>query len=99
MDAMGCLLGCLALLTPRIVILLVWLFSTYLHSAYDSFIWPVLGFIFMPLTTLGYAFAHNQSGGHVTGIYLVVVVLTVLFDLGALGGGGTLGRKRYRTRK
>ena len=94
---MPCFLGCLAILTPRIVLVLVWLFSDYLGRAYDSLLWPVLGFIFMPLTTLAYAFAHNQTGGSINGFYLVVVVVAVLIDLGSLGGGGTLGGKRYRT--
>lgn len=84
-------------MTPRIVLVLVWLFSDYLNRAYDMWIWPVLGFIFLPLTTLAYAFAHNQTGGNVSGFYLVILVVAVLMDLGMLGGGGKFGRKRYRT--
>lgn len=94
---MPCLLGCLALLFPRIILLLVAIFSDYLGRAYDNMIWPILGFFFLPLTTLAYAFAVNQTGGHVNGFYLVVVVVAVLVDLGMLGGGGTIGRHKYRT--
>ena len=84
-------------MTPRIVLVLVWLFSDYLGRAYDMWVWPLLGFIFMPLTTLTYAFAHNQTGGNVSGFYVIILVVAVLIDLGMLGGGGKLGRKRYRT--
>ncbi|MFG0331100.1 MAG: hypothetical protein ACF8PN_14510 [Phycisphaerales bacterium] len=94
---MPCLLGCLALFTPRIVIVLVVIFSDYLGDAYQTTIWPLLGFIFMPLTTLAYAWAWHSGGGSVTGIGLVVVVLAVLFDLGLLGGGASSG-KRYRSK-
>jgi hypothetical protein len=92
---MPCLLGCLALVAPRLVIGLVWLFSDYLGRAYETWLWPILGFVFMPVTTLAYAWAVNTSPGRsVSGIYLVVVVLAVLFDLGLLGGSTSRRRRR-----
>ena len=80
------LVGCLALGTPRVAILLVVLFSDYIGRAYETTLWPVLGFFFMPLTTLSYAFAINSNGA-VDGVYLVLVVVTVLLDLGLVGAG------------
>jgi hypothetical protein len=87
-------MGCLALFFPRLVIILVWLFSNYLGQAYETVLWPLLGFFFLPLTTLAYAWAINTNGT-VSGIYLVVVVLAVLIDLGLLGGGAHSGRRKY----
>lgn len=83
---MPCLLALLALLFPRLVIILLAIFSSYLHNAFNTFIWPLLGFFFMPFTVLAYAWAMNANG-HVSGIYLLVVVIAVLFDLGSIGGG------------
>ena len=40
---MSCLLALLAVITPRIAIMMIWLFSDWLGRAYDSAIWPVLG--------------------------------------------------------
>ena len=94
---MACLFGCLALLTPRIALFLIWLFSQYIDRAYQTRIWPLLGFLFMPMTTLAYAWAMN-SHGRVEGLGLVVVVLAVLFDLGIVGGGAA-GRHRFRFRR
>jgi hypothetical protein len=94
---MPCFLGCLALFFPRLAIVLVWLFSNYLGRAYETVLWPLLGFFFLPLTTLAYAWAVNWNGS-VTGIYLVVVVLAVLIDLGLLGGGADSGRRKYAAR-
>jgi hypothetical protein len=90
---MGCCIGCLALAMPRLALALVFLFSNYLGRAYDTMIWPLLGFFFMPLTTLAYAWAVNTHGT-VTGIYLVVVVIAVLMDLGLIGGSGASARRR-----
>jgi hypothetical protein len=82
---MPCLIGCLALFMPRLAIILVWLFSNYLGTAYQTVVWPVLGFFFMPLTTLAYAWAWHHGNGSVEGFGLVVVVIAVLLDLGLLG--------------
>jgi hypothetical protein len=67
--------------------------SDYIGRAYETTIWPLLGFLFMPLTTLAYAYAIN-SNGSVAGGYLIVVVLAVLIDLGIIGGGAS--RKEVR---
>ena len=89
---MSLILGCLALFFPRLVLVLVFLFgSGYLGRAFQTSLWPILGFIFMPLTTLAYAFAKNQNGD-VSGIYLVLVVIAVLIDLGIIGGSAKRGR-------
>jgi hypothetical protein len=95
---MPCLLGLVALFVPRLVLFLIWLFSDYLGRAYDSVLWPLLGFLFMPLTTLAYACAMNSNNGSVSGLYLVLVVLAVLIDLGMLGGGEAQ-RRRKRSRR
>jgi len=92
---MQCLVGCLALVTPRLALFLVFLFTNYLGRAYENLLWPVLGFFFMPLTTLAYAWAVNTNGT-VTGIYLVVVVVAVLLDLGLVGTGARSRRRRER---
>ena len=91
---MGCLIvGCLGLVTPRLAIVLVVIFSDYIGRAYHTVLWPFLGFLFMPLTTLAYAWAINTSGS-VRGVNLVVVVVAVLLDMGLVGGGGAATRRR-----
>ena len=88
-------IGCLALSAPRFAILLVVFFSNYIGRAYETTLWPFLGFLFMPLTTLAYAWAIN-SRGSVVGFHLVVVVVAVLIDLGLVGGSAS---PRYRDKK
>ena len=69
---------------PRLVLLLLFLLTNFLSTAYHSFLIPLLGFIFLPLTTLIYAWIVN-SGGSASGIYLVAIILCVLVDLGLVG--------------
>lgn len=84
---MPCLLGCLALSTPRVVIVALFLFSDYLGRAYSSNLWWVLGFVFLPCTTLAYAFAMNQNAGELSGWYVALYVLALALDLGVVKFG------------
>jgi len=90
----GCLLALLALISPRLVLFLLWIFSNVLSRAFDSWIIPLLGFFLLPWTTLTYtAFWDWGSGHHVTGFEWFFVVVAFLIDLGAIGGGR---RARWR---
>jgi len=81
-----CVLILLAFFTPRLVLFVLWLFTNYLSRAYDGFLLPFLGFVFLPATTIAYAIAQNELGG-VSGLGLVVVLIGFAVDLGLLGGG------------
>ena len=84
---MPCLFLIVLLMFPRVVLALMWFFSTYLQHAFkDGLLLPVLGFIFLPLTTLVYAWEIN-SGMPTAGINLVWLLIAVIIDLGGLGGG------------
>jgi len=90
-----CLGILLALISPRLLIAVLFFFTDYLSRAYHSFIWPLLGFFFLPWTTLAYAFAIDAHGS-VSGIYLVLVVVAVFVDVSSHGGGGARYRRRRR---
>jgi hypothetical protein len=88
---MGCLLAIVGLITPRVVLAILWIFTDYLSRAFETFLWPLLGFFFLPTTTLAYAVATNSLGGF-EGWGLVVLILGVLLDFGVLGGGARARR-------
>ena len=52
---MGCFVALFALISPRLAIFVLWIFSDVLERAYDEWIVPVLGFVLLPWTTLAYA--------------------------------------------
>jgi hypothetical protein len=91
---MPCLIGCLALLTPRVAIVLLVIFSDYIGEAFENNLWPFLGFLFLPLTTIAYAWAWHSGGGNIQGIGLIAVVIAVLIDLGIIGGNASHERVR-----
>lgn len=84
---MPCLLLIVILAFPRVALVLMWLFSNYLERAFHGgLVIPVLGFIFLPLTTIVYAWELN-NGLPTAGINLVWLLIAVIIDLGGLGGG------------
>lgn len=65
----------------------MWFFSTYLQRAFHAaLLLPLLGFIFLPLTTLVEAWEIN-SRMPTEGINLLWLLIAVMVDLGGLGGG------------
>jgi hypothetical protein len=83
---MGCLLVILILAFPRITLLLLFFLSNYLERAYHGLLLPLLGFIFLPLTTLYYAWLVNTNQP-VQGLNLLLFVIAVVVDVGSVGGG------------
>ena len=83
---MPCLAVLLALISPRLALVAVWLFSNILSRAFDSWLLPVLGFFLLPWTTLAYAVMWDVGTNAVTGIEWFFVGLAFLADLGAYGG-------------
>jgi hypothetical protein len=83
---MPCLLLILFVAFPRVALVLIFLFSNYLQRAYHGFLLPLIGFLFLPLTTLAYAWMVN-TGLPTTGTNLLILIVAVVIDLGGLGGG------------
>ena len=81
----GCILALVALITPRFVLIVLWLTTDYLSRAYDGWLLPFLGFFFLPLTTLAGAWSIHTYGG-IEGFGLIAVILAALIDLGVIGG-------------
>ena len=74
------------LLMPRFIMVLLWLFSDYLHDAYGTWVWPLIGFFILPTTTLCYAVAVQELDGF-SGWGAALTILGLLVDLGVLGRG------------
>ena len=90
---MPCLLLILFLAFPRIALVLLFFFSNYLDRAYHGLILPLLGFLFLPLTTLAYAWMVN-TGQPTAGINLLILIVAIVIDLGGIGGGEYHRRSR-----
>jgi hypothetical protein len=84
---MGCFVILFALISPRLALIIMWLFSSDLSRAYDSWIVPLIGFFLLPWTTLAYAGMWVTGSRGVHGFEWFLVIVAFLVDLSSLAGG------------
>lgn len=91
---MPCLLVLVILAFPRVALVLMYFMSNYLQRAYANLLIPLLGFIFLPVTTIVYAWMVNNHMA-LDGANLLILIVAVLIDAGGLGGGEWHRRRRW----
>ena len=80
---MGCFVALFALISPRLALFALFLFSDLLSRAYEDWIVPFIGFFLLPWTTLAYAVMWSVGTHGVKGFEWFIVILAFLFDLGS----------------
>lgn len=78
---MPCLIVILALAFPRVVIVLLWLFTGFFNGMYHGIIVPALGFIFLPLTLIVYTYI-ERTYHYIQLPQIIALVIAVIIDLG-----------------
>ena len=66
-------------ISPRLIMFILFLVTDYLGNAFDSVLWPILGFLFMPWTTLWCAYVWNN--GEFGTWRIIVLIICGLADL------------------
>jgi hypothetical protein len=83
-----CLIALFALVGPRVALVFTWIFSGMIGRAIDSWFVAVLGFLFLPWTTLAYVVFYDVGPGlEVEGIEWFLVGLAFVVDIGSYVGG------------
>jgi len=89
---------CLALLAgfigPRVALFVWWAFGDKVDAAFDTWIWPLLGLIFLPWTTLAYVVAWGPVDA-VSGAGWLLVALGFAADVATYSARSA--KNRYRT--
>jgi len=92
---MCCVLSVIMLIGPRAGIILWWLLNPLRFSAvFNSFLWPVLGTLFMPFTTLAFLLLKKPFFGGLVGLDWLLIAIAVIADLSSYGGGFYSQRNR-----
>jgi hypothetical protein len=92
---MCCFLLLFAALGPRFAIVAMWLFGNRVDLAFSSWLWPLLGLVVAPWTTLMYLLTWSAVGG-VSGGEWLLVGLGVALDVATYVGRPA--RSRYAGR-
>ena len=79
-------------------ILVAWLLNpSFMQAPFANILLPIFGFIFLPFTTLSYAWVYTFPQGPSSGIAIIIILIALLLDLGTYGGGASR-RKQSRGR-
>jgi hypothetical protein len=81
-----CIVALLALVAPRLLIVLLWFFTTWFHRMFDNLLWPIVGFVFLPTTLLWYSAVQRWFGGEWTLWPIVGLVVALMIDVSPAGG-------------
>lgn len=85
MILLGCLLAFSIAVAPRVVLIFAWLFSDRWEAVWQGeWIWPLLGIIFLPFTTVMYLLAWQPAGpggANIEGWDWMWIILGLILDL------------------
>jgi hypothetical protein len=76
----GCLLAMGAAFAPRVVLLIMWIVGPRVNAAFNNFVVPLLGLIFLPYTTIMYVLVWSPATG-LSGWDWIWVALGVMLDI------------------
>jgi len=87
---MGCLLALFAGMFPRFAVIIFWIARPErMDAIFTSFVWPVLGIIFLPFTTLIYILLWQTGGRGVSGWDWLWIGFAVILDLAHWGASAS----------
>ncbi|HET9387181.1 MAG TPA: hypothetical protein VFO67_18740 [Gemmatimonadales bacterium] len=78
---MPLLLAILALLAPRVAIVLLWLFTSWFDGLFTLTLWPILGFLFLPTSLLWYTVVLHWFGGVWSPWAIVGLIIALIIDV------------------
>jgi hypothetical protein len=78
---LGCLFAMFAATFPRIGLIIIWAFTEWVDIAFDTWVWPLLGLIFLPFTTLMYVLVDVSTVGSINFGGWLLIILSALIDI------------------
>jgi hypothetical protein len=82
---MPCLILTVGLIVPRVLAVVLYL-TGWFEGIFNSVLWPILGFLFMPTTLIAYGFIFRYMGGNFGPLEIGLLVIAVLIDIGPAAG-------------
>jgi hypothetical protein len=90
-----CLVSLAAFLSPRFVIVFMWIFTNRLTIAFESWWMGFAGFLLLPWTTVMYAICYQPVFG-ISGFGYLLVAGGVVLDIASYAGGGRTAQQRQQ---
>ena len=87
-----CLLSLFFSLGPRLAVAFMWIFTERVNLSFENNLVPLLGIIFLPLTTFAYLLVWDPSDGGVSAAGWIAVIAALILDI-AIGVGTIYGNR------
>jgi hypothetical protein len=81
---MPLLIGLLALSMPRLVIIALYLMTHWFNGVFKTLLFPLLGFLFMPVTMLWYSAVHHWFNGQWDVLQIIGLIVAIIIDISPL---------------
>ena len=78
---MPILIGFIALAAPRLIVALLWFFTTWFAGIFATLLWPLAGFIFLPTTLLWYSAVQHWFNGQWTLGPIIGLIVALAIDV------------------
>lgn len=88
---MPLILAFIGLIAPRFTIFILWLASPWFTGVFQTRLWPILGFLFLPFTLLWYSVVINWFGGEWGWFQVLMMVIALVSDLSSSGKSARRG--------
>ena len=75
----------IALFLPRLVAVYLYFFTSWFQGVFETHLWPILGFLFMPYTMLWYSAVINWYYGEWGFWQIVVLIIAIIADFSSDG--------------
>lgn len=73
----------LGLLMPRLLMFFIFLLTDWFGRAFETAIFPIIGFFIMPHTTLAYMAAMLNNNFQLSGWWIALFAIAIIVDLGS----------------
>jgi hypothetical protein len=91
---MCCVISSLFFLGPRAGLFIWWLVDPNRFShIFNNLLIPIIGFIFLPVSTITYTLIYKPSFGALVGMDWLWMAIAVMVDM-SLYGGGVFSRRK-----
>jgi hypothetical protein len=91
----GCLLIAGTMLMPRVLLFVFWIIGFFEKAdPWSTWFVPLIGFFFLPATTLTFGLCHVFGGGEFSFWWIIGMIASLLYDLGSNGSAGAKSKRK-----
>lgn len=77
----NCLIVLVSILFPRLSMIVIAIITNWFSEAYETVMWPIIGWFLMPFTTLAYMATMLNNNHEISGSWFFLICAAVFLDI------------------